>query len=388
MASAAWTPALPALARQRGTIILLSYFVVSAVAVGLSVGFNRSTIELRAANSQMAGSRAFHLAEAGIDRALTNFRAGNTASVTPNAIGTGTFSAIVDPSEQPTFRITSQGIDASGNSRTILVTTRLTPQSIFHYALFGNDHVDVSGNAITDSYDSSLGPYDSQTPGEHGDVGTNSSERGAIEVTGSIAINGQIFVGPDAANPSSVVTGPGEKVVTADPPIVSLPYELPMPEVELPEGLTCADMEVGDNSTMTLASASGPYCFRNVTVNGGGVLTADGPVTVYLTGTLFATGNTIVGVPDSPTSMLFLVTTEEGGATLEGTLTGSSQFYGALYGPQATIHIQGNAEVYGSIIGEAVDLSGSAVLHYDEALKALTEIPGYYLAPVLSWQEL
>jgi len=373
---------------RRGSLYLVSYVFLTVLSLGLAVGFGRSTVELRSSQRALEQTQAFYLAEAAVDRALVNLRSGITDSIYDTGLGSGAYAATIVSPEPNVYQVTGEGKDTSGNLRTIETTTHVVPESVFQFALFGDQNVSVSGSAVTDSYDSSLGDYGSQTPGENGDIGTNSTEVGSVDVSGSIAVNGQAFVGPGVADPESIVTGGGTTLITGEPPVVSMPGTIDMPPVVVPETLSCTPLTVNGNDTVTLSSAVGEYCFTDVDVEGGGTLTSDGPVTVYLTGNLHAAGNTAIGVEHDPTQMLFLVTSSSEGATIEGTITGSSAFYGALYGPDATITITGNAEVYGSMIAGSVDLSGSAELHYDEALQSLMTIPGSYLTSVLYWRDV
>jgi len=116
-------------------------------------------------------------------------------------------------------------------------------------------------------------------------------------------------------------------------------------------------------------------------------LTADGSVKVYVTGQFSASGNTTIGVSSDPTYLLLLLVSSQE-ATIEGGLTGNTEFYGGLYAPTATINISGNAEVFGSVVAKTVKVSGNAKVHYDEALGVLTDPVGLYQVRVFSWREL
>jgi len=109
---------------------------------------------------------------------------------------------------------------------------------------------------------------------------------------------------------------------------------------------------------------------------------------VYLTGALIAKGNSSVGYPADPSKMQFLMSSSGSAEIEEGTLTGSTVFSGALYGPNSTINITGHAEVFGSIIARQVNISGSAVVHYDERLSTSTTVPNIYQRALISWREL
>jgi hypothetical protein len=344
--------------------------------------------------------RAFFLAEAAVDRASLNLRTpyDPTDDVLTGTLPTGTFQ--VDDPPEPLgglrWRVTTRG-QSGGDLRRIEAVFLLTPQSVFQYALFGAQNINVSGNAATDSYDSRNGAYAPATAGHNGDIGTNSSstDPAGVTVDGSIFIDGQVAVGPDATDPTAVVEGYNPTFITGgtSPPsdtqdVVSQTATFPMPPVVVPPELTCTDLDVSSQTIVALPA--GTYCYRNLTVQGGASLTSDGSgaVTVYLTGALVARGNSTVGYPVDPRQMVFLMGSS-GAATLEeGTMTGTTGFYGGLYAPNATINISGNAEVFGSIVAKTVNVTGSAAVHYDEALTDVTAVSNIYQRTLVSWRDL
>lgn len=354
-------------------------------------------------------SNALHLAEAAVDQAAYNLRTATAVDdLTAATLATGDFS--IDPPQNLgnlRYRVTTQGASGS-EQRELEVIFRLTQESIFQFALFGDTALNVSGNAITDSYDSSLGPYDNDpasptyNAGHNGDVGTNASLPGGVAVSGSIFVDGQVAVGYDAPDPLSVIVGYDPLFITGgtNPPsdtqdVVAQTSAFPMPPVSVPPGLACADFTVGGNAVETLSptggqNGDGVYCYQNLTLQGGGTLTASGPVTVYLTGQFTARGDSLMGVPADPKQMMMLMT-PTGDATIEqGTLTGSTRFYGALYAPHSTINITGtgDAEVFGSIVGQVVNVTGSAAIHYDESVTDLTQISNTFNVERIAWREL
>ncbi len=348
---------------------------------------------------------AFHLADAGVDQAARNFRTSETSDdVLSGTFPTGQFLIDNPPvalSSNPTrYQVTTHGM-AGSESRHVEAVIELAPTSIFQYALFGDQLVTISGSSITDSYDSTQGPYqpDVSEPGynrsQEGDVGTNAtsgSSTTGITISGNLAVNGQVIVGPNVAEPASVVTiNGGSYVITGDPPIVSAPQLFPMPSLPDPTmppiSLACPDYSVPNDAPPLTAGAT--YCFRNLTVTANRTLTATGPgVTVYLTGALSVSGNSTVGVASQPGAMVFLMRSQAGATIEDGTITGSTQFYGAIYSPVATVHISGDAKVFGSVIAKKVKVSGNAEIHYDTALGDTTTITNFFETKVVSWQEL
>ena len=381
--------------KQRGAVVLFSLGIVVLLSTLGSAVLLRSLNETQLSRRSAARQSAFFLAEGGVDQALLNLRTPTdlTDDVNTSALLTGTFTIDSPPVDlgNNRWQVTTHGT-AQQEQRTMQAVFQLTPQSVFQFALFGAQDVNVSGNATTDSYDSSVGPYDEDTAGHNGDVGTNAVTAGGVDVSGSIFVDGQVAVGPNVSDPTSVVTGYNPAFITGgtSPPtdtqdVVSQGMTFPMPAVTVPSDLTCSDRTITGNTTVTLTP--GTYCYHNLTIQGNADLVASGDVTIYITGEMTAQGNSTVGVSSDPGRMLFLMSSSAG-ATLEQTITGSNLFYGAIYGPQATITITGNAEVYGSIIAKQVNLTGSAEIHYDEALADETQISNLYQTALTSWREL
>lgn len=396
---------------RRGFIYVLAVGLTLLLVVASGSLLMRGVCETNLSERSYAQSTAFHLADASVDQAMSNLRTPNDASddVNTRTLPEGTFTVTPPPcvaaqtcAQNQPLLVIAQGTSTkdAGLPRSIEATVQLTPQSVFQFAVFADQQLNVSGSARSDSYDSRLGDYNTNgNIGHDGDVGTNATNTGGVTVGGSIFVDGQVVVGPSVSNPVSVVTGYNASFITGgtSPPsdtqdVVSEPYAFPMPDVAVPAGLTCSNHTVNGHTTETLSETGGPlgngtYCYNDLTILGGGTFTASGTVTVYLTGDLKVSGNTVVGVTTDPTLMAFKVSST-GGATLEGTITGSTQFYGSLYGPKADIDITGNAEVYGAIIAKTVTVSGSADLHYDKAMTERTDISNLYQSTLLSWRDL
>ena len=412
--------------RKHGFVLVTALgavvFLILAGASLLARGLWQTSASLRTYNR----SSALHLAEAGIDQAARNLRTATTdddlglapAEVT---LPTGTFTINAQtPSGATRYVVTATG-DSDQEQRQLEVVLQLEAESVFQFALFGKEKVTVEGSAFTDSYNSdpANGPY---TPypgtgnrGHNGDIGTNSEAVGGVVFTGdNVWIDGQVALGRDANippnHPELIVTGYDPDLVTGgtypatdDQDVLPQTSDFPMPDVVVPADLLpfCDNHTVGtgNNKDETLSTTGGPlgderYCYHNLDVKGGGTLTASGPVMIYLTGKLTAEGNTTVGVPSNPTTMLFQVA-PTGEARLEGgqnpdnpNITGDTKFYGALYAPETTITISGNAQVYGSVIARTVKVTGHAVIHYDEALKARTDITNTFTTSKAAWREL
>jgi len=404
---------MKAITNRRGILLLMSLGVAVFVAVVGATSLVRSVHETGIGRRNADQQRAFYLAEAGLDRASMNLRTPDeaaddllTATLPAGSsavVGSYAIVQAADSLDPLRWTVTSTGA-SGGISRRIEAVYTLTPQSIFQSALFADVQVNITGSAQTDSFDSRLGAYedDPNDPGynhgSNGDVGTNATAYGGMTVGGSIFIEGQMAVGPGVDPPASIVNGCGDppdcsSFVTGDPWIAAQSTSVPMPAVTVPQGLApwCTDFTVQGSTTVTLTPTGGPfgngtYCYRDLTIQGNANLTATGPVTIYLTHQLTAQGNSVVGVPSDPTQMLFKMTSTAG-AVLEQVIQGNNTFYGAIYGPDAEVNIQGNAEIYGSVIAEVINVQGNAQLHYDEALAMETRVVNQYKRAVTSWRE-
>ena len=392
---------------QRGFIYVISLGIVLLLTLAGTSILMRGVSETNLSERSRGQSTALHLAEAGVDQAAINLRTPTDPNddVTSTTFSLGSFQ--LDPPTTPaaqTWQVKAHGTSASdpNSPRHIEATYRLTPKSVFEFALFGDRNVNVSGSAFTDSYDSRVGVYDPNSHGHNGDVGTNSTASGGVAFTGAnLFIDGQVAIGPTTvANPTSLVTGYDPLLVTGgtSPPsdyqdVVPQDDTFLMTPVTVPPGLNCTnDKVVSGGPPEVLSPTGGPlgngtYCYHNLTVQGNATLMASGEVTVYLTGRLTAQGNSTIGVSTNPKSLAFLMTSTAQATLEEGTITGSTLFYGAIYGPDATINIQGNAEVFGSIIAETVNVTGDAQIHYDEAMTDRTDVSNLYKTALISWRE-
>lgn len=373
---------------KRGSVLIAGFLFAILLAGWLASDLSQSASAARAATLYNTSSRAFQLAEAGLDQTIRNLQTiGGEDDIYGASLGTGSFS-INNPLtvlDTLLYEVNIIGTDGSIQRR-IDAVLLVTPLSLFRYGAFGDEGVTFEGSAYIDSYDSRNGPYDAVTnSGGNGNIGTNSTDAGAVDINGSSHyIDGQISVGPNIVNPEDVVDGLNTSLISGDPPVISQ-SEFPLPTVNIPEGLTCTDLSLEGATTWTLNSP-GPYCYSNLHVKGGAVLTSDGPVTIYLVESLNFEGDSQIGVLNDPTQFLILM--ESGSSVnISGSIAGNAELYAAMYGPDAEIKIAGNADIYGSIIGNDVTLSGDVRLHYDEALADINILSNEGEVEIISWRD-
>jgi len=101
-----------------------------------------------------------------------------------------------------------------------------------------------------------------------------------------------------------------------------------------------------------------------------------GPATIYVGGPATFTGGGIV----NPTQHAGDLIIYANGETVN--LSGNSAFCGGVVAPQSMIILEGTTDLFGTILGRALDIDGDAALHVDEAL--VFELSGIEaIAPVL-----
>lgn len=390
------------------TVVLGAILIVTlAGSTLLSGGIARTNQSLRTYHR----ANALHLAEAGLYQASQHLQTElTTDDIMAATIGTGAFTIeSQEPFGNNLYQVVSKGVSAA-EQRRVEAVFRFTGASVFQYAVLGDAGVSLAGNLETDSYDSRFGLNGAYQPdpdkpnynkGHEGSVATNSIASGALNISGtSLKIDGQLMTGPNVANPTALVTGYTAGVITGgtDPPsdtqdVGSLPTKIPLAPVVLPAGMTCSPSEtVKANQTLPLTSTGGPlgngtYCYQDLSVEGGGKVTVSGPVKLYLTGTMQAVGNTEIGDPTNPTNLIVYITSG-GTATITGTFEGSNKFYGGIYAPDATIAIGGNAQIFGAVAAENVYLAGDAQIHYDVAMRSISNGPRVGTTQPIAWREL
>jgi hypothetical protein len=280
----------------------------------------------------------------------------------------------------------SQGALSSYSFTNVTANHTLTARfatSTFNFGVFGANGVTMSGGGYLDSYDSSKGAY-SSAHGSKGPVGTNSTAKGAINLSGGAKIYGDALVGP-GGDPAKVITTNGGAVIYGTKSALAAAKDMaPM-----------ADPGGGSQTTFANGTtlSSGTYRASSVNLNGNGTATISGDVNLYVTGSMTVSGNAeIILLPGSSLTVYVSGSVNiSGGGIVNRTLnphslvifgtatctsvtySGNSDLYGAIYAPEAAAAISGNSSIYGSLIGAAVTLSGGGAVHYDESLQESEE---------------
>lgn len=273
-------------------------------------------------------------------------------------------------------------VNATGQSGQITKTilSNLKLQGPFEYAIFTQTGFELKTSATVDWYN-----YDDDDSSMK--IGTNAISGGAIELKNGSVVNGDIVVGY-GSDPADVINRQSGAVVTGGMYSMSRSEEL-MP-VTVPawlEGMPTG----GDIEESTTLHSSGKY--GEIELGNNQTLTIDGSIILYVEEDIEMGNSAEIRINDSSPSVSLIIYL---GGNLEGknasgfnNLTedptrlkiyaldtcetlefkNSSNFYGAIYAPQAEIEMKNSADIYGSIIAHSYEQKNSAQFNYDASLR-------------------
>jgi hypothetical protein len=314
---------------------------------------------------------------------------------------------VVSASSQPILIVTSEGIQQSVRR---MISVELLPNigsvtnDPFADAAHGVTGVSLQGVTMTDSYNSSFGPYctscsttaatsAANNRSVKGDVSTDSIAAGAITTTANTVVNGQAIVGP-GGDPSTGIAAGG--TITGATSAAAQPWNLPA--VAIPAGMTslgALSLSGNPHGACSQTLTEGKYLYSSIQITGSAKLCINGKVEIYVTGDgntgttdINIGGNGIANLSGLPPNLLIY-----GLPTVDTVnIHGNSDFYGAVYAPSAAMQVSGNGSVFGALTGNTVQIngSGSAALHYDEALGLLGASTTYATTGFsrYSWREI
>lgn len=146
---------------------------------------------------------------------------------------------------------------------------------------------------------------------------------------------------------------------------------------------------VTSNATSTTVSSTGN---SGIIVNPGGSLAiyTAGDVSLAGNGVLNGSNNSSYTYANRPINFAIYGTRSATSAASSGmqniSVAGNGYLSGVVYAPNANVNINGNSDVLGAIVGNTVNMNGSAAsFHYDESLAS---VGGSGLWKIRKWREL
>ncbi|MBN4049962.1 hypothetical protein JYT84_00880 [bacterium AH-315-M10] len=404
--------------RERGSVLMVALIMV-VVIIGITGAYLMPSLSKhRASVSSIDRTRAKSQAESGVSAAINDLNTGGTGNLgsvgAPVVFGGGQYYVTTTDNADGTYTIDSIG---TVNGHIAGVKTAVAPAvgSLFEFALYGDEFVNLDSNASADSYDSALGTYDSQVSGKYqgkpfsltnGNTGSN----GQIHLNSSARIFGNATPGPSSAVKLDTNTYVSGTTTPAGAPRTLPPITLPAGYTSFGNAGLGSDVSLKNKAAPVLAP--GNYYFSSftlftntsLTIKGPATVVLDyfesksnttvtidasgGPVTIYATGTFEMDSNTTFSsITGKPTDLFVYVTTDN---VLEPKkqvrFASNSYLQGAFYAPKAYVSVNSGAGIHGAIVGRGIDLDSNAKFHYDEALGRIKiPITGKYR--VVSWQK-
>ena len=398
---------------SRGFALIMTLGVIVLLAVATLVVATNSTQGLESVFQLLCEKQCVRAAEAGLADAIVALRADATFSgftpasrtlpgnrdasylveVTNNSGGATSIMA-ADGTTVPVggvyFR--STGRTRRGLSRVVTALAMRGGTSLFKYALFGDKSVSITGHSSVDAWNSSLGAYGPSTlVAKGGDVGTNAITAGSLSLKGNTTVDGDLFIGP-GGNLSTVISGASSATGSAYVNASAAPLPIPSPPAAGSSTYSKVTVGTGQSQTLTpgtygdltvkgtLTLQTGTYVFAAGSGSTGSVLIQGslalapgaGPVRIFFTGSWDSSGGAVVN-PTGTAANLLVVGTP---AVTSVSLTGGAQAIYGFYAPTATIKISGNSDIWGSLVGSALTISGNTRIHFDTGLLNLNGLQG------------
>lgn len=284
------------------------------------------------------------------------------------------FNVTGDPSG---FTITSVG--RSGMStRTVTATTVL--RSVFDGATVVKKTIVLYPNSSVIGYNSSTGV------GVPARVGTNSITANSIVLSSGSSVDGDLLIGV-GGDPEVVIDNNGQ--ITGESTQLSSPMNFPGVE---PPAMTGPDMNLNVMAETLLLNAGDSGRYGSISLSNQGMIEIDGDVVIYVTGDIDLGNECEITIKLGSSLVIYLDGDYEGknGSSINnenslaskfklfGTggpgqmidLKAKSDFYGAVYAPNASMEVKAKGDIYGSFVGMDFEMKSKSVFHYDEALSS------------------
>jgi hypothetical protein len=383
----------------------------------------------RASREQVAsldGTRAALLAEAGISEAIEALRCGKSGNLgseaDPAYLGGGVLWVVATDLGSGRTQLDSMGMRGSGRAAVRIVVNAGAGEDEdgadgggdgFMGMLFSNKAMQLSQGVTIDSYDSTLGTYASQATHSYGGTtyagseGTAAASNGTIQLHDLVKVFGDVHCGPNLTPSIS-----GSAYVSGDKTPSST--TIPLKAIPVPVLASSGVYSVANSATKTINP--GKYHFTNLTqgkfsklkIVGPATVVLDGyttgasatlqldcsggPITIYDTGVWSVDKNYVVGpIAGTELDAAFLISSF---GTVD--FDQGSKLQVGFYAPNATIHVNQGAEVWGGLVADQINVDQTTKFHFDVNLRHFTlpwEIPdpvaeGATGVQILSWSKI
>lgn len=268
----------------------------------------------------------------------------------------------------------AESVGSSGQT-TKSVNAILRLQGLFDYGILAEETITLYSGTVVDGYDPE-NPGATDVPVQ---IATDSSDEGSITLQPGASVDGDMLLGVDGYYPD------------VTPPI--------LPDM--------GAIELQDANIVLTPAESGKYTLIELKVNGsitieGGdvvlhitgdiwlgqgtelVIKPDTSLTIYLDGDLTAGNSSGINNETQDSTCFILYGTGED-QTFE--LKAKSDWFGAVYAPNAEISIKSGANIYGAFVSTDFETKAGGFIYYDAALRNVTTTDVGVRFIVERWQE-
>ncbi|UCD95272.1 MAG: hypothetical protein JSU69_04275 [Candidatus Zixiibacteriota bacterium] len=363
---------------DKGSALLISLCLLGMLTLLAIMAVNTSNTDIDLSFNQINADKALYIAEAGAKHAfieLNNDNSWRTGFSNFTFDDGSYFAVIIDSSSDSLLddtvliRATGHAIHANSEVEVWTVPEYIYP---FRYAMFAEAGISLDKQTCTDSYNSDSGSYATTQLDEMGDVGSN----GTVTSNKDVTFGGGI----STATPGGITLGVNN-TVTGDTTSAADSVDLDIiPAAEFawaeansdaPDSLSGFDyaynnghkiLSTNANGSVTLGS--GVYYFSSITLGQFSQLNlaAGASVVIYVTGDIVLGQGSTINVAGKPSQLLIF----SSGSRLQ--FDQGNTFVGSFYGPNAHIQYDQTTQVFGSLVGNTIQLDAGACLHYDRNL--------------------
>jgi len=390
--------------KKRGSAIplaVVAVLILLAMGTGLlSLGLHSRINSIRTASDIAARSAA----DAGLIKAL--FEMNEKLKVEPwngSSLPLGTnislpncdavFSYTVTGDLSSGYTVESTGISGQAQ-RTVSCTLQL--QGPFEAAIFTKDGMELNNSAVVDWYNNTEDDKIMQ-------IGTNNTASGSVVLRNSATVYGDVVVGM-GGDPGVVINDYGA-TVTGDTRALTERYV--MQPVTVPEWLeSLPSSGVIPNDTDDTITTSARY--SSIDLGNSETVTISGDITLYITGGIILGNSAVLGIEEGASLILYLGGDFEGkNSSAVNNLTedakqlqiygldscetiqfkNSSDFYGAIYAPNADVVMNNSANIYGSVVSKSFDQRNSGTFNYDVMLRDVSINDEAVYFTITNWHE-
>lgn len=371
-------------------IVLVTTLLILSLLMGAGTGVIVSTrTDLRTTGNLKRRVKAFYIAQAGLEHAWQELMDGDGVNDFRSVYDHSGISILFQrrPFSAGSYSVTAKAISGTNPNQIQVVSSACLPaadpcptghslaviegrfigESIFSHTFLAKETITLSGDVLTDSFDSRVAPYAPSRAGNAVHLASN----GDIFLAGAkTEIRGDVTAGGSVTSRGARVTGvtthhaPSFKIPTLHSPCHSTSGD--------GSGITGGHYDAHTGQLKGIGSgpiilSDGTYCFSSIDLDGDAKLTVNGPVTIYLfdksdlsggqvNNTTHLAGNLkIISLHSSPHYGI--------------TLAGGKDAYMVIYAKNTGVKFTGKKDFFGAVVAARIDNRGGTSIHFDRGLQ-------------------